>query len=71
MQEQFKYLSKIDEPIKSSGFNPSNLAEELARLGFSLQDNLSPTDIEEHCFKGHTDRYHTDENEHFACAVIE
>jgi hypothetical protein len=71
MQEQFKYLSKIDEPIKNSGFNPSNLAEELARLGFSLQDNLSPTDIEEHCFKGHTDGYHTDENKHFACAVIE
>ena len=71
MQEQFKYLSKIDEPIKNRGFNPSNLAEELARLRFSLQDNLSPTDIEEHCFKGHKDGYHTDENEHFACAVIE
>ena len=61
----------MDEPIKSSDFNLSNLAEELARLGFSLQDNLSPTDTEEHCFKGYTDGYQTDENEHFACAVIE
>jgi len=71
MQEQFKYLSKIDEPLKSSGFNPSNLAEELASLGFSLQETLSPTDIEEHYFKGRMDGYHTDEHEHFACAVIE
>jgi hypothetical protein len=71
MQEQFKYLSKIDEPLKSSGFNPSNFAEELAILGFSLQENLSPIDIEEHYFKGRTDEYHTDEHEHFACAVIE
>jgi len=71
MSEQFKYLSKIDEPIKNSGFNPSNLAEELANLGFSLQENLSPTDIEEHYFKGRMDGYHIDEHEHFACSVVE
>jgi len=69
MQEQFKYLSKIAEPITNGCFNPSNLAEELACLGVSLQDNLSPTDIEEHYFKGRTDGYHTDEHEHFACAL--
>jgi methyltransferase (TIGR00027 family) len=71
MQEQFKYLSKIDEPIKSSGFNPSKLAEELVNLGFRLQENLSPTDIEEHYFKGRIDGYHIDKHEHFACAVVE
>ncbi len=71
MQEQFKYLSKIDEPLKRGGFNPSNLAEELANLGFSLQENLNPTDIEEHYFKGRTDGYHAREHVHFACAVIE
>jgi len=70
MQKILEYLRKIGEPI-ITGFNPSNLAEELPSLGFSLQENLSSIDIEEHYFKGRTDGYHARENVHFACAIIE
>ena len=71
MQKLLKYLRKIGEPTKNDGFNPSTLAEELASLGFSLQENLSPADIEERYFKGRTDGSHAHEHGHFACAVIE
>jgi methyltransferase (TIGR00027 family) len=70
MRNLLEYLRNIGEPMKT-GFNPSNLAEELASLGFSLQENLSPTDIEERYFKGCTDGYHAREHVYFACAVIE
>ena len=70
MQKSLEYLRKMGEPM-ITGFNPSTLAEELASLGFSLQENLSPADIEERYFKGRIDRYHAHEHVHFACAVIE
>jgi len=57
MQKSLEYLRKIGEPM-ITGFNPSTLGEELASLGFSLQENLSPADIEERYFKGRTDGYH-------------
>src|SRR5271157_3449216 len=69
MQKLLEYLRKIGEPM-ITGFNPSNLVEELASLGFRLQENLSPIDIEEHYFKGRTDGYHAREHVHCACAVI-
>ena len=70
IQKSLEYLRKIGEPM-ITGFNPSTLAEELASLGFSLQENLSPADIEERYFKGRTDGYHAYEYAHFACAVVE
>jgi methyltransferase (TIGR00027 family) len=70
MQKSVEYLRKLGEPMKSRGFNPSNLAEELASLEFSLQENLSPKDIEKYYFKGRTNGYHAYEHGHFACAVI-
>ena len=70
MQKSLEYLRKIGEPM-ITGFDPSTLGEELASLGFSLQENLSPADIEEHYFKGRTDGYHAYEYGHFACAVVE
>ncbi|MDD2421034.1 MAG: class I SAM-dependent methyltransferase [Heliobacteriaceae bacterium] len=54
-----------------TGFDPSTLAADLASLGFYLQENLSPTDIEERYFKGRTDNYHACEHLHFARAVVE
>ena len=69
MQKSLEYLRKIGEPM-ITGFNPSTLGEELASLGFSLQENLSPEDIEEHYFKGRTDGYHAHEHGYFACAVV-
>ena len=69
MQKSLEYLRKIGEPM-ITGFDPSTLGEELASLGFSLQENLSPEDIEERYFKGRTDGYHVYEYGHFACAVV-
>ncbi len=54
-----------------TGFDPSTLAADLAGLGFYLQENLSPTEIEERYFKGRTDGYHACEHLHFARAVVE
>jgi methyltransferase (TIGR00027 family) len=70
MQKSLEYLRKIGEPM-ITGFNPSTLGEELTSLGFSLQENLSPAEIEELSFQGRTDGYHAYEYGHFACAVVE
>ena len=54
-----------------SGFDPSKLSADLAGLGLCLQENLSPTDIEERYFQGRMDNYHALEHAHYACAVVE
>jgi methyltransferase (TIGR00027 family) len=69
MQKTLEYLRKIGEPM-ITGFNPSTLGDELTCLGFSLKENLSPEDIEEHYFKGRTGEYQTQEHGHFACVVV-
>ena len=69
MQKTLEYLRKIGEPM-ITGFNPSTLGAELTCLGFSLKENLSPEDIEEHYFKGRTGEYQTQEHGHFACVVV-
>ncbi len=71
MKEFLKLLRKIGEPMKMSGFNPSRLAEDLKSLGFRLQEDLSPVNIEERYFKGRTDGLHAYEYGHFACAIVE
>jgi methyltransferase (TIGR00027 family) len=58
------------EPMKT-GFDPSILAAELARIGLRLHENLSPADIEERYFQGRTDGYHAFEHVNFAWAVVE
>ena len=69
MRELLEYLSKIGEPLESNGFNPSNLAEELASLGFRLYEDLSPTDIEGRYLQGRT--YGHYEHGHFSCTVVD
>lgn len=58
------------EPMKA-GFNPSTLPAELASIGLSLNEDLSPSDIEDRYFKGRADNYHALEYAHYACAVVE
>jgi methyltransferase (TIGR00027 family) len=70
MQKKLKFLRKIGEPM-ITGFNPSILAEDLARLGCCLHENLTPADIEERYFKGRMDGYHAQEHVHLACATVE
>jgi methyltransferase (TIGR00027 family) len=70
MQKSLEYLRKIGEPM-ITGFNPSTLAEDIASLGFRLQENLSPKDIERRYLQGRTDGYQVHEHLYFACAVVE
>jgi len=70
MQKSLEYLRKIGEPM-ITGFNPSTLAEDIASLGFHLQENLSPKYIERRYLQGRTDGYQVDEHLYFACAVVE
>ena len=70
MQKSLEYLRKIGEPM-ITGFNPSTLAEDITNLGFHLQENLSPKDIERRHLQGRTDGDQADEHLYFACAVVE
>jgi O-methyltransferase involved in polyketide biosynthesis len=69
MRELIEYLNKIGEPVKSRGFNPSNLVEDFASLGFQLYEDLSPTDIEGRYLQGR--KYGHYEHGHFACALVD
>ncbi|UFJ41366.1 class I SAM-dependent methyltransferase [Brevibacillus humidisoli] len=70
MKEIREELRKIGEPMKTT-FDPSTLASELERIGLRLQENLSPSDIQERYFQGRTDGYHANENVCLAWAVVE
>lgn len=63
-------LKKIGEPIKT-GFDPSTLASDLAKIGIRLIENLRPADIQNRYFNGRTDGYHASEQVHFALAMVE
>ncbi len=67
MLEMARYAG---EPMQT-GFEPSSLAAEMARLGLRIHDNLSPSDIEKKYFRDRTDGYYACEHVHFALAVID
>jgi hypothetical protein len=64
-----EYMRKMGKPM-ITGFAPSALAADLARLGLCLREHLSPAVIEERFFSGRTDGYHAYEHMHFAEAVV-
>jgi hypothetical protein len=70
MEKFFGLGQKIGEPM-ITGFNPSELAENLESLGFHLFENLSPVNIEIFYLKGRMDGCRAQELGHIACAVIE
>jgi methyltransferase (TIGR00027 family) len=70
MQKTLEFLQNIGEPM-ITGFIPSTLAEDLARLGFCLKENLNPADIERFYLQGRNDGYRAADNVYFACAVVE
>jgi methyltransferase (TIGR00027 family) len=70
MQKKLETLRKMGEPM-ITGFNPSTLSEELKTSGFRLNENLSPENIDNDYFRGHTDVYHAQEYEYIAYATIE
>lgn len=56
--------------LMQTGFDPAALGAELVALGFALQENLSPADIQARYFRGRTDGYCAFEHVHFARAVV-
>ena len=69
LQVEMDYLRQVGEPL-ITGFNPSTLALELARLGLRLHENLSPTDIEKRYFQGGKSGYYPCEHVYIAWAVV-
>ncbi len=70
VQAMMQVVRKIGEPMMT-GFNPSSLPADLHLVGLRLQEQLSPSDIQDRYFKGRTDGYRALEHAHFACAVVE
>jgi methyltransferase (TIGR00027 family) len=56
---------QVGEPMKA-GFDPLTLAADFSHLGFHLQENLAPVDIEARFFQNRRDSYHAFEHVHFA-----
>jgi len=57
------------EPMQA-GFDPSTLSSELAAVGLSLTEDLSPNDIQARYFSERTDRYHALEHSRFVRAEV-
>lgn len=70
MQKKQEVFNNLGEKM-ITGFNPSTLAEDIASIGLSLYENLSPEDIEERYFQGRKDGHHAPEHGHFAYAIVE
>ncbi len=60
---------QVGEPMQA-GFDPLELAAELDRAGFRLEEDLDPAAIEARYFQHRTDEYHAFEQVHFARAVV-
>ncbi len=60
---------QVGEPMQA-GFDPGELAADLDRLGFRLEENLGPAEIEARYFRQRVDEYHAFEHVHFARATI-
>ncbi len=69
VQFMIDIVRRVGEPMLT-GFDPSSLPADLARLGLRLLEDLGPADIEERFFKGRSDSYHACEHAHFARAEI-
>ncbi len=70
MQMKQELFQKLGEKM-ITGFNPSTLEEDIASLGLSLHENLSPEDIEKLYFQGRKDGHHTAEHGHIAYAIVQ
>jgi len=68
-QEILMMAEQAGEPIKAL-FNPKMLAAELDEVGFRLEENLNPSEINELYFRNRPDNYYACENAHLACAVV-
>lgn len=69
MQLMQAIVARVGEPMKTH-FDPATLGTELGAIDLRLEENLSPTEIEERYFKERTDGYHAFEHVHFVWAAI-
>lgn len=69
MQKKQEIFRKLGEKM-ITGFNPSTLDKDIAGLGLSLHENLSPEDIEKLYFQGREDGHHAPEHGHIAYAIV-
>jgi O-methyltransferase involved in polyketide biosynthesis len=60
---------QVGEPMQA-GFEPIELAAELDRAGFRLEEDLDPAEIEARYFQHRADEYHAFEHVHFARATV-
>ena len=60
---------QVGEPMQA-GFDPIELAADLDRAGFRLEENLDPAAIEARYFQQRADEYHAFEHVHFAGATV-
>jgi len=69
VQANMRTVREVGEPM-ITGFDPTALGEELATLGWELQQNLSPEYIEQLYFQGRSDGYHASDHSHLARAIV-
>lgn len=70
MQVMQAIASQAGEPMQA-GFVPRDLSRELQMLGFRLEEDLGPSEIEQRYFWGRRDGYHAFEHVHFATASVD
>ncbi|HEY3362163.1 MAG TPA: class I SAM-dependent methyltransferase [Methanosarcina sp.] len=70
MQKKQEVFQKLGEKM-ITGFNPSTLDKDIASLGLSLHENLSPEYIEKRYFQGRKDGHHAPEHGYIAYAIVE
>ena len=69
VQRMLAGVRELGEPMLS-GLDPLTLEDELAQVGLTLVENLSPMDIQSRYFMGRTDHYRACEHVHFAKARL-
>ncbi|MGO0061515.1 class I SAM-dependent methyltransferase [Brevibacillus fluminis] len=69
VQKMLQVVARTGEPM-ITGFDPQTLAALLADLGWKLEENLAPADIQARFFQGQTHGYSAFEHVHFARAVV-
>lgn len=69
LQKKEQMMNKIGEPMKT-GFDPTNMKQEMAKLGLNLLENLSPMDIEKRYMTGLNGNLKAHKNVYFALAVV-
>jgi methyltransferase (TIGR00027 family) len=64
-----EYDQRIGEPV-ITGFDPATLGRELAQVGFRIQEDLAPEEINSRYFQGYNHDYRAWEVAHFVCADV-